>query len=196
MEKSKIDINREYTLSVLTENQLVSVTGTFPTNINVHNYAVNIDGVPWYLTLGTQSSFFFVSIRSQNDVEKAIIPVAAKLELGSVQTLAHQDSEGNWVLNDPPPDKTLETLKCQRYQVFGEIESLPMLTKYSFLPLPVPIRSVPTISGKPEILDLEAELIADATVRIHSVYANGILFVANHPHYLHFPPGVGLDANL
>lgn len=29
--------------------------------------------------------------------------VAAKLELGSTQTLAHQDSNGNWVINDLPP---------------------------------------------------------------------------------------------
>ena len=40
---------------------------------------------------------------------------AAKLELGCQQTLAHQDAEGNWVLNDPPPDRTLELAKCQRY---------------------------------------------------------------------------------
>lgn len=41
--------------------------------------------------------------------------VAAKMELGPVQTLAHQDASGNWVLNDPPPNKTLELAKCQRY---------------------------------------------------------------------------------
>ena len=41
--------------------------------------------------------------------------LAAKLELGPVQTLAHQDASGNWVLNDPPPNKALELLKCQRY---------------------------------------------------------------------------------
>lgn len=40
---------------------------------------------------------------------------AAKLELGPVQTLAHQDADGNWVLNDPPPNKALERAKCQRY---------------------------------------------------------------------------------
>jgi len=40
---------------------------------------------------------------------------AMKLELGSVQTLAHQDASGNWVLNDPPPNKALELTKCQRY---------------------------------------------------------------------------------
>lgn len=46
--------------------------------------------------------------------QKATIS-AVKLELGSVQTLAHQDENGNWVLNDPPPNKQQELAKCQRY---------------------------------------------------------------------------------
>lgn len=41
-----------------------------------------------------------------------IIVMAVKLELGSIQTLAHQDADGNWILNDPPPDKGMELLKC------------------------------------------------------------------------------------
>lgn len=40
---------------------------------------------------------------------------AIKLELGPVQTLAHKDASGNWVLNDPPPNKALELEKCKRY---------------------------------------------------------------------------------
>lgn len=40
---------------------------------------------------------------------------AVKLELGTQQTLAHQDSSGNWVLNDAPPNPAEELLKCQRY---------------------------------------------------------------------------------
>lgn len=32
-------------------------------------------------------------------------PRAAKLEPGPVQTLAHHDASGNWVLNDPPPSE-------------------------------------------------------------------------------------------
>lgn len=36
---------------------------------------------------------------------------AAKLELGDRQTLAHQDADDNWVLNDPPPDKLIELIK-------------------------------------------------------------------------------------
>ena len=41
--------------------------------------------------------------------------LAAKLELGSQQTLAYLDEEGKWQLNDPPPDKALELAKCQYY---------------------------------------------------------------------------------
>lgn len=40
--------------------------------------------------------------------------VATKLELGSQQTLAHQDEDGNWVLNEIP-DYGEELAKCQRY---------------------------------------------------------------------------------
>lgn len=40
--------------------------------------------------------------------------LAAKLEVGSNQTLARRVGD-NWVLNDPPPDKALELTKCQRY---------------------------------------------------------------------------------
>ena len=51
---------------------------------------------------------------------------AAKLELGAIQTLANQDANGNWVLSDPPPDKGLELLKCQRYyQLFSSADKIP-----------------------------------------------------------------------
>lgn len=52
--------------------------------------------------------------------EKSCIDIlAAKLELGSVQTLAHKEGD-QWVLNDPPPNYVLELAKCQRCQlVFG-----------------------------------------------------------------------------
>lgn len=52
--------------------------------------------------------------------------VAVKLEIGDKQTLAHQDVNGKWVLNDPPPDKGMELLKCQRYyQLFSSAEKRP-----------------------------------------------------------------------
>lgn len=52
--------------------------------------------------------------------------VAVKLEIGDKQTLAHQDASGKWALNDPPPDKGMELLKCQRYyQLFSSAEKRP-----------------------------------------------------------------------
>ena len=40
--------------------------------------------------------------------------IAAKLELGDKQTLAHKDSNGTWVLNELPP-YTLELCRCKRF---------------------------------------------------------------------------------
>ncbi|MBQ9459590.1 MAG: hypothetical protein IJU66_06615 [Oscillospiraceae bacterium] len=40
--------------------------------------------------------------------------VAAKLEIGTQQTLAHMEN-GVWVLNDAPPDYQQELAKCQRH---------------------------------------------------------------------------------
>lgn len=57
--------------------------------------------------------FAFTSASEQNsyvDIE------AIKLELGSYQTLAHQDADSNWVLNGIP-DYGEELAKCQRYLV-------------------------------------------------------------------------------
>ena len=70
-------------------------------------------------------SFGRIQLRYNNNFAFHIFPLtgknaeflAVKLELGSVQTLAHQDTSGSWVLNDPPPDRALELAKCQRYQL-------------------------------------------------------------------------------
>ena len=45
-------------------------------------------------------------------VGASITIAALKLERGSVQTIAIQDADGNWVINDAPPDKHMEMLKC------------------------------------------------------------------------------------
>lgn len=51
--------------------------------------------------------------------------IAVKLELGYVQTLAHRDENGNWVLNEIP-DYGDELRKCQRYyQLFSSEEERP-----------------------------------------------------------------------
>lgn len=95
--------------------------------------------------------------------------VAAKLELGSVQTLAHKDASGNWHLNDPPPDKALELAKCQRYQSpmsvnakgIGRTSISDETAVTASFPIPVTLRAKPTLTNGAEIASN------------YRVYANG-----------------------
>ena len=68
-------------------------------------------------------------LRSPSSAEDISATFAAA-KLGSEQTLAHQDADRNWVLNDPPPNKALELEKCQRYfQIFSTQEKRPVLAE-------------------------------------------------------------------
>ena len=108
---------------------------------------VDCNALPDIVTIGLQKSISATPLTV----------IAAKLELGSQQTLAHQDAAGNWVLNDPPPDKTLELLKCQRYfKSIGGVDTHMMgQVNYSkanevVVNVPgVPMRATPTLSYKP-----------------------------------------------
>lgn len=95
----------------------------------------------------------FVQLRA--GAGKSVTFIAAKLELGSVQTLAHQDADGNWVLNDPPPNKQQELAKCQRYYIRYTSDDAKTTIAlgnsngtYVYTPffLPVPMRATPAIS--------------------------------------------------
>lgn len=57
------------------------------------------------------------NLRTQLRVSKnsSILLQAVKLEMGTQQTLAYQDDEGNWQLIDPPPNKQEMLARCQRY---------------------------------------------------------------------------------
>ena len=118
------------------EWQLIHAHGVFPESIAAATVMIYAD----HPTLGT--SF---------DV------MAVKLELGDHQTLAHQDASGSWVLNDPPPDRTLELLKCRRYQqvfdwskenfVIGYGNTTSTTTANAFLPAVPKMRAAPAISN-------------------------------------------------
>ena len=83
--------------------------------------------------------------------------VAAKLELGSQQTLAHQDADGNWVLNEIP-NYGEQLARCQRYffrlqlgygyDVIGAGYANSTTGCRVPLPVPVPFRTVPSVSSK------------------------------------------------
>lgn len=87
---------------------------------------------------------------------------AAKLELGDKQTLAHKEDD-TWVLNDPPPNKALELMKCQRYAVqvipsimnYGIVGYGPRYTSTEFLmhiPLPTTMRAIPTVTDSKNLV--------------------------------------------
>lgn len=84
----------------------------------------------------------FRDISASNDSNNIHIK-AAKLEIGDKQTLAHQDTEGNWVLNDPPPSQSLELLKCQRYFQVFETQAARPTKALDFRPT---MRTEPTLS--------------------------------------------------
>lgn len=108
-----------------------------------------------------------------------------KLEYGSIQTLAHQDDNGDWVLNDPPPDKTLELSKCFRY--FLPLETVRIrasrITTNNinyFIPTPVPMRAAPAIinSDYIKVCSLAGIIQSGFTLSVAGVSANGISLLA------------------
>lgn len=81
---------------------------------------------------------------------------AVKLELGTQQTLAHQEN-GVWVLNEIP-DYVEQLRKCQRYLYVqsGSMMVCGVLTgsKKSLtlaIPVPAPMRSLPSLEGVPSV---------------------------------------------
>lgn len=137
-----------------------------------------------------------VSCRLMKQTGLSFTIVAMKLELGPVQTLARQDADGNWVLNDPPPNYAMELLKCQRYQYVikhsGKDDLTPSWPGYisaagkkslTCVVLPVPLAKIPavvyqnvtttirTISGYSNIATYD-EPGTPASIRVESFVGN------------------------
>lgn len=108
-------LGKKVTVSMLYDDQLFSHTAVFPSSApsnNTNIYTVHDGKLSLELWIFPQSHAFSVQFNTRDTTQ--VIPKAAKLELGSQQTLAHQEN-GEWVLNDPPPNYATELLKCWRY---------------------------------------------------------------------------------
>ena len=150
-------LNKQLTVSILDSQGNLR---TFPVkvtakNVNVDN-TVTLDGVGMIVRINIGTNFTFI-IRKDSTVFDITIQ-AIKLELGTEQTLAHQEN-GTWVLNEIP-DYGEELRKCQRYflallpngstPLVGNGISISTTQATIMIPTPVPMRSttpVVTFSG-------------------------------------------------
>ncbi len=166
------------TLSVLTKSgELHAVTLTIP-ELNPRQLTT---GVSVYSTSKT-------SIGLRVNASASISIVAAKLELGDQQTLAHQEN-GVWVLNEIP-DPALELAKCQRYylRLTGDASAVAKnvilarqnATAVEFLiPTPVPMRANPTFHIQGDVtLPIDATLDARGSAVAGE---NGVYFRVEDP---------------
>ena len=79
---------------------------------------------------------------------------AVKLELGTTQTLAHQDEDGNWQLNEIP-DYGEQLARCQRYYFKptvafagpSDMIAVSSNTLYGTVAFPTQMRSTPSIKN-------------------------------------------------
>ena len=105
--------------------------------------------------------------------------LAAKLELGPTQTLAHQDAAGNWVLNEVPKVGD-ELRECQGY--FVRLNSHAYGWTYNnstanvLIPLPVTLRTTPVItpneSGTINTVNGDAAM---TSYEVKNVTSNGLI---------------------
>lgn len=112
-------IGRTLTLSAIIDGILYSVTGVLNSSSSMSMQPV---GNLFVELTHDEKGFRFVSY---NNPTPTVTILAAKLELGSQQTLAHQDADGNWVLNEIP-DYGEQLARCQRYfQQYSTADNRP-----------------------------------------------------------------------
>ena len=111
--------NGDYTTSALVTD-FVAGTGTASFCMYNSNSSLNsvndkvkkISGIGLITISETVTTGNFHRVAIQIPVGGSITIAAIKLECGCNQTLAQMDANGNWVLQDAPPNKAMEELKC------------------------------------------------------------------------------------
>lgn len=129
---------------------VLSVNGGYPASAYYNSPNVGVLQLTYTMpeVVTTDTLVFFIQPQDSNPVTA----IAAKLELGDTQTLARQDANGNWVLNDPPPNKALELAKCQRYYQCYDKNGYCGVGIFSnnranlFIQTPVTMRTNPAVS--------------------------------------------------
>lgn len=165
LEKAVIDgiLGKNVTISILfADGKLFYKTGfVSKSGVSYNAVDVNYGGIT-HVALGVDApgtgnaatNYFRVAVPVNGTLSDTIL--AIKLELGSQQTLAHQDAGGNWVLNEIP-DYGEQLRRCQRYFVnFNPYKmawfAMPPAVAsnasqaYSAVTLPVAMRAQPVVT--------------------------------------------------
>lgn len=154
IEKDRLPVGATVTLSALVKAE---ADASLVLSIGGQNYAAaTVPANTWTLIAGVKNvpsveQTHSISIQ-RNTAGLTFTVKAVKLELGSKQTLAHQEN-GVWVLNEIP-DYGEQLRRCQRYyyQVAGD--GTPLCTGYAYsssnalavIDLPATMRSNPAVT--------------------------------------------------
>ncbi len=172
-----------YTFSILSDGKLYSITGTFTSNPVTKTPFGEIQ-ISWS---GGEANIVVIRPLTTDPVNIT----AAKLELGHIQTLAHQEN-GVWVLNEIP-NYALELVKCQRYQFdiignfIGPFNDIAIGTTNNgiaefIISLPTSMRARPSLN-----CDFSKIQIANVEANSYSYATNGeVMFASNAEVCIHF----------
>lgn len=158
--------NRVYTVSFLTsDGVLFTATGIVNEAASV---STNIDGGGYiYFGYSQDTSRYYVEL-ARADANSPLTVLAAKLELGPTQTLAHRKGD-RWVINEVP-DYGEQLRRCQRYtfsplyEAYATavicnlfVSSVANGVAFGEVTLPVSMRHKPVFSGNASNLWIVAE---------------------------------------
>lgn len=177
-------LGQTVTLSaILSTGALYTATSTLPETLpaEMTGYCA-IDGVLDLLSQGGDSGLLYVRLKGAAPGGARSFR-AAKLELGGVQTLAHQDTDGNWVLNETG-DYARTLQQCQRYllPLASDLVAASLIGTgiiYFFVPLPVTMRAKPSIAvNNFKVRSATGVDQTGFTFTAEAVRANGVMICA------------------
>lgn len=113
---TKLYTGQIFTLSYLMpDNKFVTNTFTAPTELPADHTMIFIH---WDYSIKVEvwsyNNKYLIQFNNSSGIDNITLS-AIKLEVGEGQTLCYKDSNNNWQLIDPPPNKTEQLWKCQRY---------------------------------------------------------------------------------
>ena len=154
-------VGKTLTFSVLAEdiNGTVTVTAyESGTKASYTGNAISSDGLSTVtFTISDDAAPTEFRVHTLLSASGSFRPIAAKLELGPVQTLAHKEGD-TWVLNDPPPNKALELAKCQRYFRRTNIFACTNESGYCTIPFGNTMRAIPSVT----VSEGKAQYVSDS----------------------------------